>query len=292
MAAVVSIIVLAFLSVLRLRPTKPLGAAEVAEAASELEELGSFKAKLLQEDGGDGGEGGADAEQLIEWRLRTFWLVNAVERNRLGSPEYVEAALQQGIPLVKQARAKLEGGEVPDERKEELEKATQAAQALLRRASRRLTGLWEKRAQEATAKVEGAMQLVLDAVRTLPPCALVGAKDEAMLKVKRLKRFIEAAWRSHTVLKLFSEEPMPITALFKKVQELEHTIEEATSLLFNTLKGFQQRWEEKDQVLRDIIQQGGPDAARVQEELKLHERKMTAALRKIEKLSTISPVVD
>lgn len=288
LATAVSIIALAFLSVLHWRPTKSDG----AEAATEMEESAPVKTNLLQEDGREEGGAGADAEVLKEWRSRTLQLVKAVEWNRPRSAEHLELGLQEGIPLVKQGLAKLQDTEVPEEEKVELKDAAEAARALLKRASRRLTGLWTSRADQARAKLENGMQPVRDGLKELLPGTLVKAKDDFMLKLKRLKRFIEAGIKAHKVLQPFAEKPMPITPLYKRVQDLELLIRDGTSLLFSTLGSLRKAWEDKAQALRDAIARCGPDAESAREELKLLEKTMTPALRKINKLSVICPDAD
>lgn len=285
LAAAVSIIGLALLAALRSHPPKAVGAGEVAQVAGDVDKFGSWERKLMQEDEAGGPD---DTERLWEWKTKALRLVRAVERNRPKSAEKLEVALQEGIPLVLQALARAEDPGVPDATKEQLKKAVEAAMSMLKRASKRLTGLWITRAEEARAKVEKNLQAVRDGVKNLLPGALVGAKDELMLQLKRLKRIIEGAIPVHKMLKQFAEHPMPGTGLFKKVQELEYVLQDASTLLLSTLRDFQKEWEDKAQALRQIIAEGGPDAANAKEQLKLIEKRMVAALRKIQKLSQIS----
>lgn len=287
LAAAASIIGLALLAALRFRPPRQWGAAEVAGAASDMDESGSWKRKLLQEDAAEEAEGASDIEDVWAFKTKALRLVRRVEKNLPHSAENLEAALQAGIPLVTRALDRAEDPAVPEAIREQLRKATDAAIGILTRASKRLTGLWISRAEETIAKVENTMQAVREGVKELLPGALVGAKDEAMLLLKRLKRITEGAARVHKMLKLFAEHPMPGTALYKKVQELDYLIQNASTLLLTTLRDFEHEWEDKAQSLKQIIAEGGPDAASAQEQLKLLEKSMVAALRKIRKLSLI-----
>lgn len=195
---------------------EPLGAAEVEGAASAMDQSGSWRRKLLQEDAAEEADSASVLEDLWEWNTRALALVRRLEKNRPYSAEILEAALQEGIPLVPKALESAGDPAVPEGTREQLRAATDAAMDILKRASERLTGLWTSRAEKTIAKIENTMQAVRQAVKDLPPGALVKAKSALMFLLKLLKRLIEGAARVYKTLKQFAEHPMPGTKLYKK----------------------------------------------------------------------------
>lgn len=263
-----------------------------AEGAGDSKDGRGLKAKLLRVGGAKGAEPVGVLDELRAWRREALKLLRALNPNHPKAVNDMEVVVQEGIPLVVEALARAEAPDGPVATKEQLKKEAQDAKVALENASKKLTGNWITRAGQAKTKMEDAMQNLREAQQDLLPGALVEAKDELLLLVERLKRVTEAAFIVHKCLKEFSEDPMPVTELYKKVQELEYVLQDANIIRLSTLKGFRTEWEGKAQALKDIIAEGGPNAENARNQLKLLGKSMVPALRRIQKLSESTPGAD